>query len=78
MGEKDFSKLNEIAKKLPSLEGDAKILYEAYKEFAKNGITHDEMKTLANIDAVLKDASIQITKNGVAIIVDDKGKITKV
>ena len=59
------------------LNEDGQILYAVYKAFAKGGMTTDEKTKLEKIDDVLKDASIQLTKNG-AIIIDNTGKTIKV
>lgn len=59
-------------------KGDAKILFEAFQEFKKGGVTNDEKIKLEGIDAVLKDASIQLTKDGGAVIVDSNGKVTTI
>lgn len=60
------------------LEGDAKVLQEAYLTFSKNGLTHDEKQKLSKIDEVLADASIQVLKNGEAVITDLNGKSTHI
>lgn len=61
-------------KKQDDLNDDGKILYEAYQAFSKNGMTTDEKKKLDSIDETLTDASIQLTKNGGAVITDSNGK----
>jgi hypothetical protein len=52
------------------LEGDAKVLLDAYKQFSKNGITADLESKMKGIDEVLENASIQF-KDGKVIITDD-------
>ncbi len=71
-------KMETIISSDAGLSGDARILYEAYREFSKNGVTKDEKVQLSKIDEVLQDASIQTLKNGGAIITDSKGNSTRV
>lgn len=74
--EHDHQLLEQI--RTPRLEGDAKILYEAYMAFAKGGMTHDKEVKLQKIDELLTHATIQLTKNGGAVITDDNGKVTTI
>lgn len=43
---------------------DAKILAEAFEEYAKGGLTLQERQRIEKIDDILKDADIVISKNG--------------
>jgi hypothetical protein len=60
--------------KLPDLNDHADILLATFKAFAESGITTSRKKELEALDAGYKDAAIQFTKNGGAIIGDDTGK----